>query len=125
METPINVDAYIAQFAEPSQKLLRQLRAAIMKAAPNAEEIISYGMPAYRLKWILVYFAGHKNHIGFYPGASAVAAFKNELSEYKWAKGTIQFLPDKPLPVKLIHEIVKYRVSEILQKAASKGITLK
>ena len=113
MTRPENVDEYIASFPEKTQKLLKQLRSAVKSAAPEADEVISYSMPAYKLKRILLYFAGHKNHIGFYPGASGIEAFKKELSLYKGAKGSVQFPLDKPLPLELITDIVRYRVNEI------------
>ena len=94
----IYVDAYIAGFPKDTQTLLEQLRTAIMKAAPDAEEVISYQMPAYKYFGMLVYFAGYKNHIGFYPGAAGIETFKKELSIYKGAKGSVQFPLDKPLP---------------------------
>jgi uncharacterized protein YdhG (YjbR/CyaY superfamily) len=112
-----NIDSYIATFPDETQVLLKQLRATIGKAAPDAVELISYNMPAFRLHRILVYFAGHKNHIGFYPGASGIAAYKNEISEYKSAKGSVQFPLNRPLPLELITKIVKFRVNENLQKA--------
>jgi uncharacterized protein YdhG (YjbR/CyaY superfamily) len=120
-ENPINIDQYIAAFPPETQKLLEQLRATIKKAAPEAEEIISYGMPAFRLnKRILVYFAGHRNHIGFYPGASGIEAFKNEISAYKWAKGTVQFQLDQPLPFELITNMLKFKIIENTLKSKSK-----
>ncbi|TAL72206.1 MAG: hypothetical protein EPN88_05095, partial [Bacteroidetes bacterium] len=100
--------------------LLEQLRVTIKKAAPKAEEIISYGMPAFKLNGVLVWFAAHSKHIGFYPMASGIAAFKKELSIYKSAKGSIQFPLDKPLPLRLITSIVKFRVNENLQRIKTK-----
>lgn len=97
--------------------MLEQMRTAITEAAPHAEEAISYAMPAYRLNGMLVYFAGYAKHIGFYPGAGAIAVFKKELSVYKGAKGSVQFPLDRPLPLKLIERIVKFRVEENLKKA--------
>jgi len=93
------------------------MRAIIRKAAPDAEETISYSMPAFRQKNILVYFAAFKNHIGLYPTASGVENFKHELNDYNWSKGAIQFPYDKPLPFDLISRIVKFRVSEIESKS--------
>ena len=115
-----NIDAYIAGFPRGTQKLLEQLRATIKKAAPLAEEVISYGMPAFKLNGMLVWFAAHTKHIGFYPRISGIAAFKKELSIYKGAKGSVQFSLDKPLPLGLITKIVKFRVTENLQKAKTK-----
>lgn len=120
MKKPEDIDEYIAAFPETTQKLLAQLRATIKKVAPQAEEVISYGMPAFTLNGILVYFAAYANHIGFYPTPRGISAFKNELSVYKSAKGSVQFPLDKPLPLGLITKIVKFRVTENLQKAKAK-----
>ena len=116
----INVDNYIAGFSEETQKLLKEIRATIKKAAPDAEEVISYQMPAYKQNGILVYFAGYKNHIGFYPTASGIANFKEEFSVFKSSKGAVQFPVDKPLPLKLITTIVAFRVKENAEKAERK-----
>lgn len=113
----INVDNYIAGFPEGTQKILKKLRVAIKKAAPDAEELISYGIPTLRLNGNLVHFAAYQNHIGFYPAASGIAAFKEELSAYKGAKGSVQFPITEPLPLDLITRIVKFRVEENLRKA--------
>lgn len=113
------IDMYISGFPRKVQRLLQQLRATINKAAPKAEEVISYGMPAYRLNGILVYFAAYENHIGFYPTSSGIEAFKHELGDFKWSKGAIQFPLDKPLPSKLVTRIVKFRVKEDLEKRAA------
>jgi uncharacterized protein YdhG (YjbR/CyaY superfamily) len=116
-----NVDEYIAGFPADIQQRLNQLRSAIKKAVPAAEEIISYQMPAYKFHGVLVYFAGYRNHIGFYPTASGIEAFKKDLSVYKGAKGSVQFPHDKPLPLPLISKIVAYRKKENLEKEAIKG----
>jgi uncharacterized protein YdhG (YjbR/CyaY superfamily) len=116
----INVDLYIASFPTETQVKLRQMRSTILRAAPLAEEVISYKMPAYKLNGMLVYFAGYKNHIGFYPTARGIEAFKEQLSIYKGAKGSVQFPLDQPLPVKLIASIVKYRVNENMEKPKRK-----
>jgi uncharacterized protein YdhG (YjbR/CyaY superfamily) len=110
------VDQYIAGFPKETQKLLSQLRATIRKAAPEAEEGISYQMPAYKYRGPLVYFAGYARHIGLYPTPSAIEAFKKDLSDYKTSKGAVQFPLDKPLPVQLITRIVNYRKKENLEK---------
>lgn len=110
------VDKYIAGFPDETREGLAQLRTAILKAAPEAEEVISYGMPAYKQHGILVYFAGHKNHIGFYPMARAIEKFKDELSAYKTSKGTIQFPAGKAVPVRLVTKIMKFRVLENTEK---------
>jgi uncharacterized protein YdhG (YjbR/CyaY superfamily) len=115
-----NIDRYIAGFPTETRELLERLRICIQKAAPDAEEVISYGMPAFRLKGILVYFAAYSKHIGFYPTSSGIATFKKELSIYKGSKGTVQFPLDKPLPLKLITKIVKFRVKEIRAKSEAK-----
>ncbi len=94
------------------QQLLLQMRETIQKAAPQATETISYGMPAFRLGGILVWFGAHERHIGFYPGASGIAAFKEELAHYKHAKGSVQFPIDEPLPTALITRMVRFRVKE-------------
>ncbi len=117
---PANVDDYIASFPEETRKLLKQLRATIKKAAPKAEEVISYQMPTYKLNGPLVHFAGYEKHIGFYPTPSAIAAFKKELSVYKSSKGAVQFPPDKPLPLALVTKIVKFRVKEDSERAKKK-----
>jgi uncharacterized protein YdhG (YjbR/CyaY superfamily) len=111
-----NVDQYISSFPQQTQELLQQVRMAIKKAAPKADEVISYQMPAYEQNGALVYFAGYKNHIGFYPTAAGIAAFQKELSVYKGAKGSVQFPLDKPLPLALIGRIVKLRVKQNLEK---------
>jgi uncharacterized protein YdhG (YjbR/CyaY superfamily) len=115
-----NVDEYILQFPQNIQTSLNKLRQTIKAAAPKAEEIISYSMPAYKYLGILVYFAGYKNHIGFYATATGHAAFKKELSGYKSGKGSVQFPIDKTLPFSLISKIVKFRVKQNQDKAALK-----
>ena len=111
-----NFDAYLGRFPTNVQRLLQRVHLTIKKAAPQAKETISYGIPAFTLNGLLVWFAAHKNHIGFYPRASAIAAFKKELSAYKGAKGSVQFPFDKPLPLALISRIVKYRMNQNLSK---------
>lgn len=115
-----DTDEYILQFPVEIQEKLQELRSVIKQAAPEAEETISYAMPAYKQKGIVVYFAGYKNHIGFYPTASGILNFEKELSGYNTSKGTVQFPLDKPLPLELIRMIVKFRVTENLQKAELK-----
>lgn len=107
-----SVDEYIATFPATTQKILKQVRNTIKKAAPNAEEIISYNMPAYRQNGMLVFFAGYNAHVGFYPTAAGVAAFKKEINAYKNAKGSIQFPLSEPMPLKLITDIVKYKIKD-------------
>ncbi|HEX2694574.1 MAG TPA: DUF1801 domain-containing protein [Acidobacteriota bacterium] len=112
-----SIDAYIAVFPEEIKKILEELRATIKASAPDAEERISYRIPTFALKGNLVHFAAFKKHIGFYPTSSAIQAFKHELSIYEVAKGTVRFPIDKPLPLKLIGKIVKFRVVENLKRA--------
>ena len=88
-----------------------------MSAAPEASEVISYGMPAYKWKGILVYFAGYQSHIGFYPTASGIEEFKSELKEFKWSKGTVQFPINQPLPLELVTRMVKFRIDVNRRKA--------
>ena len=120
MNTVADVDAYIAAFPHETQQKLEQVRAVIKKAAPKAEEVISYGMPAYKQNGMLVYFAGYKSHIEIYPTPSGIEAFKKELSIYKGAKGSVQFPLDKALPLTLISKIVKFRVAVNAESAKAK-----
>lgn len=115
-----NIDKYIAQFPKETQQLLKQIRALVNQAAPEAEETIKYGMPTFVLNGNLVHFAGYKNHIGFYPIPTAIKAFEKELSIYKRGKGSVQFPLDKPLPLPLIKKIIAFRIAENLQKKESK-----
>lgn len=115
-----NVDEYISSFEPAIQQRLQQLRKAIKKAAPDAEELISYQMPAYKYHGVLVYFAGYKNHIGFYATPTGHAAFKKELSMYKEGKGSVQFSHDQLLPLNLIGRIVKFRIKENLEREKAK-----
>ena len=117
---PPTVDEYIAVFPKEVQKILRQVRTAIKKAAPEAEEGITYGMPAYRLNGPLVYFAAFKTHVGFYATPNGNEAFKSELSLYKQGKGSVQFPLDQPMPLDLITRIVKFRVAQNIEKSAKK-----
>ena len=114
------IDEYIATFPENVQSILQELRQTIRDAAPRAEEVISYQMPAFRLNGILVYFAAFENHISFFPTASAIEAFKEELSDYETSKGTVRFPLDKPIPLDLVRKIVCYRVSENLNQKKKK-----
>jgi len=111
-----DIDEYIQSHPKDVQKILMEIRKTVKKAAPNAKEKISYGMPAFILNGNLVYFAAFKNHIGFYPLPSGINSFKKELSTYKTSKGAIQFPIDKPMPLSLITKIVKYRVKEDMTK---------
>ncbi|MBL7703426.1 MAG: DUF1801 domain-containing protein [Ferruginibacter sp.] len=116
-----NVDEYIAGFDDETRLRLEQIRQVIKKAAPAAEESISYMMPAYKyLGRPLVYFAGYKNHIGFYATPTGHDAFKKELSVYKQGKGSVQFPVEEKLPVSLINKMVKFRVLENLEQSKTK-----
>lgn len=117
---PKDIDDYISWFPVDVQERLQKLRAAIRKAAPKAEEAIRYMMPTFRLEGNLVHFAALKNHIGFYPAPSGIAAFRKELSKYPTSKGAIQFPIDKVPPLALVTQIVKFRVKENLEKARKK-----
>lgn len=118
---PKSTDEFIATFPKAMQAKLQQIRATIKKSAPKAEEVIKYGMPAYILKGNLVFFGGYKNHIGFYPGASTVEEFKKDLTAYETSKGAIQFPLNKPLPLRLIATIVKFRIWENEEKETLKN----
>jgi uncharacterized protein YdhG (YjbR/CyaY superfamily) len=115
------VDSYISGFPDGTRRMLDELRRTIRAAAPRAEERISYQMPALYLQGNLVYFAAFKNHIGFYPTSSGVEAFARELGPYDVSKGTIRFPLDRPLPLKLIARIVKFRAAENLKNAELKA----
>jgi uncharacterized protein YdhG (YjbR/CyaY superfamily) len=119
MIIPKNPDAYIASFPSSVQSRMQSLRKTIKTAAPNAEEVISYGMIGYKYYGMLVFFAAWQTHIGFYP-AGRLEVFTKELAGYKRSKGTIQFPLDKPLPLRLISRIVKFRVKENELKYAAK-----
>ncbi len=113
-KTPRNIDEYIDGFPDDVQDILEKIRITIQKAAPDAEEAISYQMPTFRLNGYLVYFAAYKEHIGLYPAPRGDKEFKEELGCYEGGKGTIRFPLDKPIPYDLIRRIVKFRVKENL-----------
>jgi uncharacterized protein YdhG (YjbR/CyaY superfamily) len=106
------IDEYIESFPPNIQPLLQQLRGAIHEAAPQAQEAISYNMPAFKQNGVLVYFAAFKGHLSLFPTGSGVEAFKDKLRQYKTSKGTIQFPLDQPLPLELVKEIVRFRVKQ-------------
>ena len=113
MNKKINtIDEYINQFPVDVQDILNELRRVINENAPGAKEKISYQMPTFYLNGNLVHFAAYKSHIGFYPAPSGIEAFKDELTGYKWAKGSVQFPIDKPIPYDLVKRIVEFRVRE-------------
>ena len=120
MKKPVDVDEYISGFPAETQNLLEKLRVTIKEAAPQANEVISYGLPAFKLNGMLVWFAAHSKHIGFYPGASGIEAFKKDLSGYKSSKGSVQFPFDKPIPYDLITRMVNFRVFENLERLKTK-----
>ncbi|MHB8128365.1 MAG: iron chaperone [Mobilitalea sp.] len=115
-----SIDTYISQFSPEVQEILKEIRKVIKEAAPEAEEKISWQMPTFVLYGNLVHFAAFKNHIGFYPAPSGIDTFKNELSGYKGAKGSVQFPIERPMPYELIREIVKFRVAENIMLAEEK-----
>jgi uncharacterized protein YdhG (YjbR/CyaY superfamily) len=117
---PGNIDEYIADCPLQLHEKLKELRVIIKKAAPVAEEKISYHMPAFYLNGPLVFFAVQKNHIGFYPTPSGVEAFREDLTGYKTSKGAIRFPNDKPLPLQLVSRIVRFRVKENTRASRSK-----
>ena len=119
--TPESIEEYISNFPPEVQEILKTLRKVIQESAPDATEKISYQMPTFDLHGNLVHFAAFKNHIGFYPAPSGIEAFKEELSQYKGAKGSVQFPIDKPLPYELISKIVEFRVTENIKQAESKA----
>ena len=110
------IDEYIKTFPEDVQSILEKMRQTIRKAAPEAEEAISYQIPTFKLNGNLVYFAAFKNHIGFYPTPSGIEAFKKELSPYEGAKGSVQFPIEKPIPYDLVKRIVMFRRKENLER---------
>jgi len=121
VKTRNEVDAYIRNFPPEIQRRMQAIRQTIRKAAPDAEECISYAIPAYKLNGPLVYFAGFKNHIGFYPVPSGIKAFEKELATYHSSKATVQFPHKDPIPLDLIGRIVKYRMQENGAKASKKS----
>jgi uncharacterized protein YdhG (YjbR/CyaY superfamily) len=118
---PQTIDEYIASFSPEIQERLSLMRDTIRRAAPDAEEKISYRMAAFTLKGMLVYFAGHTNHMGFYPFTTVLREFSEELKPYKTSKGGIQLPYRDPLPVELISRIIEFRVKENLLKAELKS----
>ena len=115
-EKPKTIDEYIAGFPQGTRVILQQIRATIKAAAPDTGEKIGYGIPTFTFKGTnLVHFAAFKNHIGFYPAPVGTEAFKEELAAYKMGKGSVQFPLDKPMPLELISEIVKFRMKKTAQ----------
>ncbi len=118
---PGSIDEYVAGFPPDVREALETLRRTIRKAAPRAEERISYHMPAFADHGILVWFAAYRNHVGFYPTASGIRAFRRELSSYAVSKGTVRFPLDEPLPLGLIARIVRFRVTENRKARGNRG----
>jgi uncharacterized protein YdhG (YjbR/CyaY superfamily) len=116
-----SVDDYIAGFPPQVRKVLRDVRAAVRAAAPDAVERISYGMPAFWQVKNLVYFAAHTGHLGFYPGAEAIVAFADRLSRYTTSRGTVQFPFDRPVPLALVKRIVVSRVKACSPRRTSRN----
>lgn len=116
-----SVEGYISGYPTHVQSLLREIRSIILTTVPEAEEMISYQMPAYKYHGALVYFGGFKNHIGLYPTASGITHFSQQLKAYTTSKGAIQFPIDQPLPKQLIKDIVKFRKKENLEKSPAKA----
>ena len=117
---PTTIDAYIAGFPEEVRAILEKIRGIVKAAAPEAEEAIKYQIPTFVLNGNLVHFAAFENHIGLYPTPSGIEQFKDALSKYKNAKGSVQFPLDAPIPYPLIKKIVAFRVKENREKATKK-----
>ncbi|MBB6093702.1 uncharacterized protein YdhG (YjbR/CyaY superfamily) [Povalibacter uvarum] len=115
-----DIDGYIAAFPTDVRASLQKLRQTIHKAAPRATEKISYQIPTFALEGNLVHFAAYQKHLGFYPGASAIKEFGDELDGYEVSKGTVQFPLGKPVPAGLVTRMVKFRVRENLARAETK-----
>ena len=116
-----NIDEYIASFPKDVQVILQKIRGIIRKVAPDAVEAIKYQIPTFVLNGNLVHFAAFQKHIGFYPTPSGIEEFRDELSVYKSAKGSVQFPLDAPVPFSLITKIVKFRVKETREKVAPRS----
>lgn len=119
-DPPGSIDEYIAGFPPDVQRILEQIRSAIRAIAPDAAETIKYRIPTFVLHENLVHFAAFTNHVGFYPTPSGIAKFKDELSAYNSAKGSVQFPIGEPIPLNLIKKIVRFRAQEVRAKSAAK-----
>jgi uncharacterized protein YdhG (YjbR/CyaY superfamily) len=119
-KSPTTIDEFIADYPPEVQAILQEIRRVIRSEAPDAGETINYGIPTFTLNGNLVHFSALKNHIGFYPTPGGIEKFKDELSIYKGAKGSVQFPLDQPMPYDLIRRITAFRVQENLAKAKSK-----
>lgn len=119
MEKTTTIDAFIAQHPVVAQKKMEEIRTLVKKMAPEATEAITYGIPTFKLNGNLIHFAAFKNHIGLYPGADGIAHFTDRFGDYTYSKGAVQFPMDKPLPMKLIKDIVQYKIDK--QKSQPQG----
>lgn len=119
-QKPKDIDGYISQFPDDVQVVLQNVRKTIRNAAPDAKEVISYQMPAFRQHGILVYFAAWKKHVGLYPPISGDKAIEKAVARYAGPKGNLQFPLDEPMPLDVIERIVKLRVKQVTEKAAAK-----
>lgn len=117
---PADIDDYIDGFAPNVQKILQKIRKTIQKAAPGAEEAISYQIPTFKLNGNLIYFAGFQNHVSVYPAPRGAKEFKEELAVYEGGKGTVRFPLNEPIPYDLITRITKYRVQQNVEAAATR-----
>ncbi|MBN8681910.1 MAG: DUF1801 domain-containing protein [Chitinophagales bacterium] len=113
MDKFTSVAEYMAQVPETVLPLVESLRQTIREAVPEATEVISYNMPAYKTKSVLVYFAVYAKHIGFYPTGDGIAAFQDKIKDYPNSKGAIRFMLDKPLPLDLVREMTLYRALRV------------
>ena len=119
-QAPKSIDEYIATFPAEVRAILERIRSTIRRAAPGAQETISYRIPAFTLNGTLVYFAAFENHIGFYPPVRGDARLKKAISGYAGEKGNLRFPLDQPIPYGLIGRIVKMRVKQNVAKAAAR-----
>lgn len=117
---PQSVDEYLSWFSGEIRERLEILRALLKKELPEATEVVSYSMPAFKTSEVLIYYAAAKNHIGLYPTNSGVSEFKKELEAYSTSKGAIQFPHNQPLPLDLIADIAKFRFLEVQAKPPKK-----
>jgi uncharacterized protein YdhG (YjbR/CyaY superfamily) len=125
VSAPRNIDEYIGMFPPEVQVILETIRSTVKRAAPEAEETISYRMPAFRLQGILVYFAAFKNHIGLYPPVKGDAQLEKAIAVYAGEKGNLKFPLDQPIPYELIGRIVKLRVKQNRSKAQARNKTVR
>lgn len=115
-----SIDEYIASYPPPIQRTLRQVRLTIRKVAPDAQEVMKYGIPTFVYHENLVHFGGFQKHLGFYPTPDGISEFADELASYESAKGSVQFPYDRPIPFDLITKIVRFRVKQVDHKMAAK-----